>query len=54
MDEYLLELLPANESTAIWLLITVAAAWGAILGATGILAVQEFIANRRREKDQSR
>jgi len=53
MDEYLSELLSGNEPATIWMLIAVSAAWGCILGATGILAVQEFLANRRREKDQS-
>lgn len=54
MDEYLLELISGNESATIWMLVAVAAAWGAVLGATGVLAVQEFIANRQNEKDQSR
>ena len=54
MDEYLLDILSGNEFATIWMLIAVAAAWGAILGATGVLAVQEFIANRRSEKDQLR
>jgi len=54
MDEYLLELITTSEFYKIWMMIIGAAAWGCLLGVTGTLAVQEFCANRRAERDRER
>lgn len=54
IEEYIVHLVYGNEIAAIWVLISIAAIWGCLLGVTGVLAVQEHLTNRRNGKDQSR
>lgn len=52
LRNYFSELVIGNEEVALWSLIAIAAFWGCLLGVTGVLAVQEYIDNRRCRKDQ--
>lgn len=53
IEDYFERLVYGNEENAIWVLIVAAAIWGCLLAITGLLAVQEYLDNRRNAEDQS-